>query len=391
MFNALQGFLSDHRGLLVLATIIAWMWFVWALKKHLTPPATAIAGPGQARMPTRGQLGANRKPGDIVPQQRTSTGGLAPAIEAGMAEHHVRSAAATAKLLVPPTEPKAKPTESLKSIKTPPPPTPDQLKSAGRELPGARPTSTSGDRTVTEADAMEGLFSGLKGKREASEAAPDADERSGDTDTLDPKALRPGTSVIKRVNRLEEIGFHHQIPSDKLPAQSPPAPGTTFTPSTPSPSIDPPKPRTQSAELDDILKRIDKVLADSPTTKPSERLAAKPAEPQPPAKSESSAKLDPSDVLKRIDQALAESQGSNAAEVTMMDPDWADEAQRAATADVPAKPVAGPATTPAAAKPADPAKPAAPKIPDWARSDIQDEDLDKKDDSDGKGGQQKLF
>lgn len=390
MFNALQGFLSDHRGLLVLVTIIAWLWFVWALKKHLTPPATAVAGPGQARMPTRGNLAANRKAGDIVPQQRTSTGGLAPAIEAGMAEHHVRSAAATAKLLVPPTEPKSKPTESLKTIK-PPPPTPDQLKSADKVLPGARPTSAAGDRTVTEADAMEGLFSGLKGKRDETKTDSPTDNR-GDSDTVDPKALRPGTSVIKRVNRLEEIGFHHQIPSDKLPAQSPPAPG----------QVDPPKPRTQSAELDDILKRIDKVLADSPTASSappsapqSERLAVRPPSERLPAKPDAPAKLDPSDVLKRIDQALAESQGG-AAEVTMMDPDWADEAERAATADVAKKPSTGaipstPPAPPAAAKPAEPAKPAAPKIPDWARSDIQDEDLDKKDDNDGKGGQQKLF
>jgi hypothetical protein len=100
-------------------------------------------------------------------------------------------------------------------------------------------------------------------------------------------------------------------------------------------------------------------------------------------------KLDPSDVLKRIDEALAETRGGTAAEVTMLDPDWEDEAKRAHT-----EPPSTVESKSAEPKPPE-SKPAAPKaktededVPDWAKQDAEDE-KDTKDD--GKGGQQKLF
>ncbi|MBA2479859.1 MAG: hypothetical protein H0V44_04285 [Planctomycetes bacterium] len=269
--------LHEYRWVILVVDILAWVWLFWALNRSPTLPATALAS-GPSSKP----LG--RKPGDIVPQHRTTTGPLAPSIEAGKAEHHLRSAAATAKLQ-PITDggAKAKPTESLKAV-PPPPPTPEQLKLAEQKLPSSpRPTTTSGD----DNDAMEGLFASLKPTPEAS--------------------TNPGTGVIKKANRLEELGFHHEIQSDRLPA---------------SPA-EPPKPRSQTAELDDILKRIDQVLADNPA----------PAAPAAPAA------RTPDPVTPKSPAAIA-----------------------------PASPSA-PAQIP-------PAAPVAKKTPSWARADIQDEDLE---------------
>ncbi len=75
--------------------------------------------------------------------------------------------------------------------------------------------------------------------------------------------LKPtdGDDAAKKVKRLQELGFHHSIET---------------TAQTPKDDIGPAKPRTQTAELDDILKRIDKVLIES-------QGAAKPAGDQPAA------------------------------------------------------------------------------------------------------------
>ena len=79
-----------------------------------------------------------------------------------------------------------------------------------------------------------------------------------------------GDDAAAKVKRLQELGFHHSIEA-KTPVVEPLA-------------NQPPKPRTQTAELDDILKRIDKVLSESQTAE------AKPAVPgaaaQVPAKPE---------------------------------------------------------------------------------------------------------
>ncbi len=276
--------LHEYRYIILVADILAWVWLYWALNRGQSLPASVqTPTPLPKSNPPLG-----RKPGDIVPQHRTTTGPMAPAIEAGMAEHHLRSAAATAKLQ-PITGPKAKPTESMKAIPgAPPPPTAEQLKLAEQKLPShPRPTSTSGD----DHGAMEDLFAGLKPTEVES---------------------RTGTGVIKKANRLEELGFHHEIESDRLPSQA-------------DSVAAPAKPRSQTAELDDILKRIDQVLADSPAPAPAQASASAAVTPAPAAESP--------------------------------------------------KPTT-PAVTPSAPPAAPSATPANKKTPAWARSDVQDEDLD---------------
>lgn len=407
-------FLQENRGTLVVVTVIVWAWFIWAIVRARAAAATAggpltrtgLHGAGGRIAATPG---AKKQP-DIAPQARTSTGGgLAPPIEKGMAEHHVRSAAATAKL-TPQVDQKRRPTESL----TVPPPAAEDLKRAPTALPA------DADRAVTDTlpdeAAMQGLFAGLKDAPPAD--APMAERKEG-----------PATGAFRRANRIEEIGFHRQIESDRVAAekpgerpafppapQAPPAPPSQVTSAAPAapvappaPPIAPPKPRTQTAELDDILKRIDQVLAEAPSA-PAAIAATAPVAPPPPKPPE---KLDPSDVLKRIDQALAESQGTHA-ELTMLDPDWEDDAKRAATDDETSRRTAADrkaTAQPASERSATAVPPPAPpkpviertassetpagtakkdELPDWARSDIQDEDL-KDEGDDGKGGQQKLF
>ena len=352
----LMDLLIDNRGILLIITILAWAWFLWAFMRNRMPkPSRAGAG----RPNSTNRVALPRKPVDVVPVNRTSTGGLAPSIEAGIAEHQVRSSAPTAKLSTqPPGEQRVRPTEGLSSARA-----------------GSTANLDVGD--ATDLEAKDDLFSGLKKEEETA-------------------VTREATPALQRSERLQEIGFHHPIESDKaLPAS--PAPPMA-APSVPATSQ--PKGRTQTAELDDILKRIDQVLADNPA--PSAEPVLKNASPILPARPVE--KMDPSEVLKRIDEALAEGHGGRANQMTMPRPDWEDEAKKVASGEVPI--VKGPPTKPPTAHVVRSAKPdSVDEVPDWAKSDIQDEDLKpkpaparhratKRVRGDGKGeapGQQRLF
>jgi hypothetical protein len=355
----LMDLLVDNRGILLIITILAWAWFLWAFMRNRQP---VPAKPGAARPGAGNRVALPRKPADVVPLNRTSTGGLAPSIEAGIAEHQVRSSAPTAKLATQPSGDKVRPTESSLVARNP---------ATDLEI---------GDDTDTE--AKDELFSGLQAEAKV-EAPPERKE---------------STPAMQRSERLQEMGFHHPIEAEKaLPASAPPPMAEMVTPG---------KPRTQTAELDDILKRIDQVLADNPPP-PTDSVLLRALPTLPPRPVE---KLDPSDVLKRIDEALAEGHGGRANQMTMPRPDWEDEAKKVASGEVPI--VKAPAPPPSKPPTAQIAKPAvADEIPDWAKSDIQDEDLpakptpatppappanksDTKSESDGKGetpGQQRLF
>ena len=62
----------------------------------------------------------------------------------------------------------------------------------------------------------------------------------------------PQIEALRKAERLGEIGFHHTA--------EPSRPATAASPATETVN----EPRTQTAELDDILSRIDKVLAENP-------------------------------------------------------------------------------------------------------------------------------
>jgi hypothetical protein len=357
----LTDLLIDNRGLLLIVTILAWAWFIWAILRNLKPATSKPSG----RAGSTNRVALPRKPADVVPLNRTSTGGLAPSIEAGMVEHQVRSSAPTAKLSTQPPGDKVRPTEGLGQ--------------------GNRSTAEIEIGDVADSDAKDDLFSGLK--------------------TEEPTGTREATPAMHRSERMQEIGFHHPIESEKvMPATTPPPMAESAPPAVV------PKGRTQTAELDDILKRIDQVLADNPP--PATENAVKSSTPVLPARPVE--KLDPSDVLKRIDEALAEGHGGRASQMTMPRPDWEEEAKRVASGEVPVvKAPIPPATAPVPAPPTKPPTVNVSKtgktavvedLPDWAKTDIQDEDLpakpattdtkaETKSDSDGKGdpGQQRLF
>jgi len=338
--------LIDNRYWLCLLTVLVWAWFFWALKRSRVPVKAVAAG---SRYTTKRVALPPKKAADIAPLNRTSTGGLAPSIEAGIAEHQARGSAATAKLPSQAASTRSGTTDNL-------------------DIPAAQELDDESHAAAT-----------LRDDSFAAQAAAEA------------AIARGPTTPMERSERLREIGFHHPIETDKLPeAPALPPAVPAATPSTPvyeAPThIPTPKPRTQTAELDDILKRIDKVLSESPAPAGE---SPKPAPPTaPPRVTE---KLDPADVLKRIDDALAEGHGGRAAQATMPRPGWADEAKRAATEIGASDP------KPAVAQPS--RKTSSNDVPDWAKADVQDDDLsadEKKDkkDADGKGGaagQQKLF
>ncbi len=111
------------------------------------------------------------------------------------------------------------------------------------------------DDTFAESDdSTEGLFSGLGKKPDGS----------------DPSA----SGVIRhKIARMEEIGFHHQIESDKVVPQVPAAAVVAESKAADTPTPAAAVPRSQTAELDDILRRIDKVLADGSTPTPTDGAA----------------------------------------------------------------------------------------------------------------------
>ncbi len=193
-------------------------------------------------------------PGRITPRRPMApTPGIKPkSLEAGMAEHQVRGEAKTVKVSLPAGTPGA-------------PPVRDERKVDTARLPVA---SNEDD------DAKDSLFAGLGEKPE-------------------------GTTIIRQAERMEELGFHNQVAKTAVSTESDNrkteilTPATSSSPSAPTaptfripgqaPKPDPkraetrsgdeapaaPLPaaannRTQTQELDDILSRIDRVLAENP-------------------------------------------------------------------------------------------------------------------------------
>ena len=154
------------------------------------------------------------------------------------------------------------------------------------------------------------------------------------------------------------------------------------------------KMRSHTAELDDILHRIDKVLADAPPAPVAPVVEA--TKPDLPAgggmmmmtesgritntREPDRHKTD-DDLLRRIDEALAMSNGTSSVAGTMVDPDFAAEASAVAKKDDALDKAETVSGAHAIEKPAE----APPKVPDWARADALDSDVEKKD------AQQKLF
>jgi len=272
----LLGFIHGLRWIWVLGALGSSAWLVYEL--YLRVPATVPLG-----RPSPTPRPVNR----VKPAAPVSANPLPASAASGLAEHRTRSAAQTVKM------PSALPKE--------------EASKATDKMPVAKKSN--------DADGeMEGLFSGL--------------DAGIDTARADPK--KPSTDSHARAARMEAAGLHqpsiHTDNTEPQPtANSPKPPSPLIQAVGQSPSMA--KARSQTQELDDILKRIDKVLSDGPGTKPTEAPAA---------------------------PVLA----------------------------VPAAPIAAapaavvPAAQPEAPVPA-PAVPAATPKPLWASAEIEDKDLDK--------------
>ena len=265
----LLGFIHGLRWIWVLGALGSSAWLVYEL--YLRAPATVPLG-----RPSPTPRPVNR----VKPAAPVSANPLPASAASGLAEHRTRSAAQTVKM------PSALPKE--------------EASKATDKMPVAKKSN--------DADGeMEGLFSGL--------------DAGIDTARADPK--KPSTDSHARAARMEAAGLHqpsiHTDNTEPQPtANSPKPPSPLIQAVGQSPSMA--KARSQTQELDDILKRIDEVLSEGPGTKPAEAVAA----PVP-----------------------------------------------AILATQPEAPAA-PAPAPAA-----PAAPAAPPKPLWASAEIEDKDLDK--------------
>lgn len=142
---------------------------------------------------------------------------VAPSVNAGLAAHQQRGLAKTAKL------------PAADRPATPAIPSP--------AIPVAKPPSAPA-KPADDDDAMNTLFAGV--------AKPDAS---------------PAAEAERKVSRLQELGFHHSInPSDPT-----------------AKAANPTAPRSNTAELNSILERIDQFLADEP--KDGTKAEAPPAKP----------------------------------------------------------------------------------------------------------------
>lgn len=129
-----------------------------------------------------------------------------------------------------------------------PPATPAAPVAPPKAIPAAKP--------VDDDEAMNTLFAGV------AKTAP-----------------TPAEDAERKVSRLQELGFHHSIsPSDPKAA-----------------SANPVAPRTNTAELNSILERIDQFLADEPkdTAKPTVPVAAPAAAHKPSDAVDTQAKTEP--------------------------------------------------------------------------------------------------
>ena len=287
------------------------------------PPARPVTAPIRRLSPKPGSA-AGTKPGSLPTppegRQEVLPNAIDSGIRAGISGHQKAGAAKTVKLPAAPTKPTDAPAN----------------KKPATDLP-----------SDSETDAMDGLF----GKRD---------------EPVEPSES-PSVALRRKASRMEELGFHHGIATDILPADKakpvdgtidPARTGLTNTLPASAPILPDGAPRSSTAELTSILERIDKFLAEDT---PSKSAATEPMQTATTA------------VVKAV----------NLEDVPAATPVFAVTEQAVKPTEAMAKP--------AEAKP-DPNKKTQPM---WARPDAMDEDVEapkKNDQPDtGKGDQQRLF
>lgn len=200
---------------------LLWLWILGALGgSGYIVWALYLRGPQPAPARTAQQITTRRTPA-APPVAR-------PAGQAPVAPRPVTPA-------VPPDQQRR---GSAPTVKLP-------ISDGGADKPARKPTGSDDDKAAAE------LFGGLAEAKAKADAAPPLDLPAK------PQLATP-RDVVEKAQRLEERGFH--VPSTKvvMPGEAPPAPAAVPA-ATPAPA----QARTQTEELDDILKRIDAVLSDS--------------------------------------------------------------------------------------------------------------------------------
>ncbi len=206
MFSAIHQFLHDLRLLVLLVTLPTAIFYGWRFY-------------GLLMTPTRHKSALIRRPGarPVPPKAATSTAGVQQNLLDKTTGH------GSAPRAVGEESRKAKAQEPTIRI------------GSADQRPDSSPKHATADLlgrpSAKDDDEVGALFAGLD-------------------DRLSPK------DAHTRASRLEELGFHHSIPSDAPSAPAKPTETAGAKASTP----------TEAApQLDDILARLDRVLGDEPT------------------------------------------------------------------------------------------------------------------------------
>ena len=281
MFDSLHHFLYDNKWWVAPLALIVAGYFsrrIWRILQSAPEAAVAATRPPSRRTP-------RPQPADGVPpvqQQFLPDKPQPPAsVVAGEESHKHKAQAQTIRIR---SEDQRQSTMGNAPTEVMPP----------RGEPAA---------AADDADEVGKLFAGLD----------DALQPSANTSTAPTEPQAKSSDSQRRASRLGVLGFHHSIESNKTP----PPGSITAPPEHPPAAASAPADASGAPALDDILARLDRVLADD---KPAGAPATRRETPAAPA-----------------------------------------------SATAAGKPTAAPAATPPAAK-----------APMWARADAQDEDLESK-------------
>jgi hypothetical protein len=165
----------------------------------------------------------------------------------------------------------------------------------------------------------------------------------------------PGTEAARKASRMAELGFHHSINPNAPAASAAPSAAATLMPTDAAPTA----PRSNTAELNAILERIDQFLAEDP------KESAKPV----------TAETGAADKTEAVAQTT-KAEMMPATVVVHSTPNSAPLEPKPAAEAVPAAPAETPAIS-------------TKTTPLWARADAVDEDVSKPEDKPGE--QQRLF
>jgi hypothetical protein len=294
---AIHEFLHDIRWVVLLVTLPTGLYYSWRFWSQLTAPppqptTSRVTRPGAKPVAKPGSPAAGVQQNLL---EKSSAGSSSSA--AGEAARKIKAQEPTIRIGTDDKRPESKPAHDTNDL----------------------------TKTQAEDDEVGQLFAGLD-------------------DQLTPKPPpAPPKNALQRATRLEELGFHHSIPSEEggvatEPPKDRPATGSTAPA---APSTAPAAPPASDAmddspQLDDILARLDRVLGDD---------------------------------------SAEDAGGATAASTESAGEDETSPTESA----TPTASAAAPATTPAPpteVKPATSLPPPPPKAPAWARADVTDEEIE---------------